>query len=119
MAAFTTSYNKTFDVVSDELNEKSVKVLEATTLMPICILRNVDWWDKDGISEALEEHKDFILKKMEEKGIGTATPKQKTPVQTLEEVVKHLEKSMSSNSEDYKYCAEHIGLAISKLKSVA
>lgn len=117
MAAFTTSYNKTFDVVSDELNKKSVKLLEATTQKPICIIRNLDWWDKDGISEALEEHKDLILKKMEERGIGTTTYKQKSPLQALEEVIKHLAKSMGSDSEDFQYCAEHIGLAISRLKS--
>lgn len=122
MAAFSTSYGKVFEVVKDELNAKSVKVCDATSLKPICIIRNVEWWDKDGIQEALEEHKDLVLKKMEEKGIGcNSKPKsKKTPVQALEEIVSYLAKSMGKdNSEDFKYCAEHIGMAITKLKSVA
>ncbi len=122
MAAFSTSYDKTFEVVTDELNKKSVKVCDGTSLKPICIIRNVDWWDKDGIQEALEEHKDLILKKMIEKGIGVNNkPKpKKTPVQALEEVVNYLAKTMGKDkSEDFKYCAEHIGMAITKLKSVA
>lgn len=122
MAAFSTSYGKVFEVVKDELNAKSIKVCDATSLKPICIIRNVEWWDKDGIQEALEEHKDLVLKKMEEKGIGcNSKPKsKKTPVQALEEIVSYLAKSMGKdNSEDFKYCAEHIGMAITKLKSVA
>ena len=122
MAAFMTSYDKVFEVVTDELNKNSVKVCDGTSLKPICIIRNVNWWDKDGIQEALEEHKDLILKKMEEKGIGNnSKPKpKKTPVQALEEIVSYLAKSMGNdNSEDFKYCAEHIGMAITKLKSVA
>ena len=122
MAAFSTSYGKVFEVVTDELNKNSVKVCDATSLKPICIIRNVEWWDKDGIQEALEEHKDLILKKMEEKGIGNnSKPKpKKTTVQALEEIVSYLAKSMGNdNSEDFKYCAEHIGMAITKLKSVA
>lgn len=115
MAAFTTSYGKTFEVVTDELNQKSVKVCDGTSLKPICIIRNVEWWDKDSIQESLEKNKDVILHKMIERGIGV----KRTPVQKLEDVVKYLAKSMGNNSEDFKYCAEHIGMAITKLKEVA
>lgn len=123
MAAFSTSYGKVFEIVKDELNAKSVKVCDATSLKPICIIRNVEWWDKDNIQESLEEYKDLILKKMVEKGIGgnVSKPKaKKTPVQALEEIVNYLAKTMGKEkTEDFKYCAEHIGAAITKLKSVA
>lgn len=117
MAAFSTSYGKTFEVVLDELNAHSVKVCDCTTYKPICVIQNVEWWDKDDIQKALEDYKHLILSKMEEKGIGVEHV-EKSPVKTLEEVVTTLAKTMKS-VEDFKFCAEHIGLAISKLKEVA
>ena len=106
MAAFSTSYGKTFEVIFDKLNTNCVQVCDATSLRPIYRIAGVKWWDKDSIVEALEEHKDKILSKIE--------AKEKTPSEKLEEILSDIDGTMPDI--EYIQCQAHIHETIKILK---
>lgn len=54
----------TFKVTCDDTDNNKLHVSDASTKRALIVLRDVYWWDKDGIVRALYKNKERILNRL-------------------------------------------------------